>query len=71
MVRVDRAGRILGLLTKLPNRGGDINPWKAFLGIGQGQKYLGCHYGSDGKQQCINDIVRAAAGIFVGTEIAK
>jgi len=71
MVRVDRAGRPLGLLTKLPNTGGCICPWQAYLGIGHGQKYLGSHYGRDGKQQCINDIVRAAAGIFVGTELAR
>lgn len=69
MIRVDRGGRILGLLTKLPNTGGDICPWQAYLGIGHGQKYLGAHYGRDGKQQCINDIVRASAGIFVGTRI--
>ena len=69
MIRVDRAGRALGLLTKLPSTGGDICPWQAYLGIGHGQKYLGAHYGRDGKQQCINDIVRAAAGVFVGTAI--
>lgn len=68
---VKRAGRILGMITKFKPCAGEIHPWKAFLGIGEGQKFLGVHYGRNGKDQCVNDIVRCAAGIFVGTELAK
>ena len=71
MFRVERAGKHLGILEKMPQSGGDITPWKAFLGMGHNIKYLSFFYGRNGKQEAIDCIVRAYAGIFVGTEIAK
>lgn len=66
---ITRTGRNLGMITKHPNTRTDRNPWKAFLGIGFGQKFLGVSYKN--RKDAIDMIVRADAGIFVGTEIAR
>lgn len=45
---VVRDGVSLGLITKIPNDSTTVNPWKAFHGLGWGQKFLGSFYGSQG-----------------------
>jgi hypothetical protein len=70
MFRVERAGQHLGLIEKMPEDASTRTPWKAFLGMGVGCKYLGAHFGRNGKDRAVAQIVRAAAGIFVGTEVA-
>lgn len=55
---VVRDGVSLGLITKIPNDSTTVNPWKAFLGLGWGQSFLGSFYGGQGV--AIQAVVNAA-----------
>lgn len=60
--RVDINDTPAGLVTKFWNYGGDINPWKAFLGIGN-TTFLGVVYGD--KQIAVDAVVAAFNGVDV------
>lgn len=57
--RVDRGTAQIGLITKFRNYGSDINPWKAFLGLGHNQIILGF---SDNKFKCAEAVEAAFLG---------
>jgi len=61
--RVDINGKPVGLVTKSRDDAYTKNPWKAFLGIGEPQHFLGVVYGD--KQIAVDAVVAAHAGVDV------
>jgi hypothetical protein len=45
---VKRGADEVGLLEKYGNTAADKHPWKAFLGVGMGSRYVGAFYPQDG-----------------------
>lgn len=60
MYRVDRGTVQLGFIEKMPGDRFTITPWKAFAGIGAGNRYLGAFYEKDGgKQAAVSAVLLA------------
>jgi hypothetical protein len=46
----------VGMLEKYQDTATETHPWKALLGIGYGQRWLGAFYGPSGKQDAVQAI---------------
>jgi hypothetical protein len=57
---VTQGSRDLGLLEKRNSTRSAIHPWKAYQGVGASCRYLGSHYGSNGKRDALAQLLSAA-----------